>query len=95
MLLIISCGLSLLLFSSCFVRANTFYRSSNSKKDYLAVKVFVNSQCGCTDMFAQKYDREKLTYEFYYGCTHSFLPGKSFIKYDNDNNLVNTQNINL
>ena len=91
--------LSSLALSSCFLLKDTItssiYRSSKSKRNYLTVNTFIHSHCGCTDMFAQKFDKGKLTYELYYGCTPFFAARKIVYSYDNNNKLIATTKYKL
>jgi hypothetical protein len=82
------------LLPSCFTTVSTFYRSSRSKKTYWAIRRFSDSNCGCTDVFAQGYEKGKLTYEFYYGCTPFFTSEKIIYKYENKK-LVSTTKYRL
>lgn len=74
----------LFLTTGCFQYTKSVYRSSSSRKEYLVVKTFVNSQCGCTDIYAEQYVHGKLVYVFSYGCTF-FLPARKIL-YDYDAN---------
>jgi len=87
------------LLTSCFLyketSTNSIYKSSKSKRNYLSVNTFTHSHCGCTDIYAQKFDNGKLTYEFYYGCTPFFSAQKIVYTYDNNNNLIATNKFKL
>ncbi len=61
----------------------------------MIVKTFTHSHCGCTDIYAQKFDNGNLTYEFYYGCTPFFVSQKIVYKYDSNNNLIETNKFKL
>lgn len=99
-------SLSLILFilataflTSCFLYKETttksIYRNSNSKKNYLTVKTFTHSHCGCTDIYAQKFDNGKLTYEFYYGSTPFFQAQKILYTYSSNGELIATNKFRL
>ena len=87
-----------LLMGGCFLYKETsttvVYSSSKSKKDRLEVSVFSQSHCGCTDMFARKYEKGNLVYELYYGC-NLFSPGKILYSYDESGHLIQTAKFKL
>jgi hypothetical protein len=85
-------GLATTLITSCFfykeTSTNIVYKSTTSKRNYLAIKTFTHSHCGCTDIYAQRFDNGNLAYEFYYGCTPFFTSQKIVYKYGSDNNII-------
>ena len=85
--------------TSCFLireaSSNIVYGNSKSKKNYLAINTFTNSRCGCTDIYAQKFDNGKLTYAFYYGCTSFAKPEKVVNIYDDKMKLTSTDRFEL
>lgn len=88
-----------LLQTSCILLKETsteaVYRSSKSHKNYLIINKFSHSHCGCTDMFAKKYEHGELVYELYYGCTPFFSPEKIVYTYDKNDKLIATTNYKL
>ncbi len=84
----------LLLLNGCMLffhetSTNTVSRSSASGKNYIIVKTFYHSHCGCTDIYAQQYLNGNKVYELFPGCTPFFSPHKVIYSYDAEGNLVN------
>lgn len=87
------------LLTGCFLyketRSQSIYRNSKSKRNYLTVNTFTHSHCGCTDIYAKKFENGNLTYAFYYGCTPFYQAQKIIYIYDNNNKLTESKKYSL
>jgi hypothetical protein len=85
--------------TGCFLikeaSTDVVYRNSKSRKDYLTINTFTHSHCGCTDIYAQKFAKGKLTYALYYGCTPFTKPEKIINTYDDEMKLTRTDRFEL
>ncbi len=61
-----SCGLLFGLFYKDW-RSETAYKSPKKKGVYYQIKGVTQSHCGCSDLLAEGYQRNNLTYRIYYG----------------------------
>lgn len=90
--------LILFLLSGCYIlhknynpnKRTEFYRSSNSKSDYLSIYKINYTHCGCANIHVEKLEKEQLVYSFSYACPTGLLPYKQLKQYDINNKLIAT-----